>query len=122
VLLPQEEINLRYVAITRAETTCTSGQWPAPMFNGLADYIRRHPRFLTLEDVKDGPPSVESRPVQLQPETVADVEAVVMAYARSYPLLKWDLLAQRWEQGCTDVNTLLNGHSLQSAPRRLRSC
>jgi len=115
VLLPQEEINLRYVAITRAETTCTSGQWPAPMFNGLADYIRRHPRFLTLEDVKDGPPSVESRPVQLQPETVADVEAVVMAYARSYPLLKWDLLAQRWEQGCTDVNTLLNGHSLQSA-------
>jgi hypothetical protein len=50
MLLPLEEVNLRYVAITRAEATCTSGQWPSPMFSALADYVRRHPRFLTLEE------------------------------------------------------------------------
>ena len=113
--MPLEEINLRYVAITRAETICTSGQWSSPMFNGLADYIRHHPRFLTLEEVKDGPTAVEPRPPQPHPEAVADVAAVVTAYKRSYPLLRWDLLAQRWQQGRTDVNALLNGHPLQSA-------
>lgn len=48
ILLPLEEVNIRYVAITRAEATCASGQWPSPMFNALADYVRRHPRFLTI--------------------------------------------------------------------------
>ena len=46
VLLPVDEINLRYVAITRAETTCSSGLWPAPMFSGLADYVRPPPARL----------------------------------------------------------------------------
>ena len=115
VLLPLEEINLRYVAITRAETTCKSGQWPAPMFNGLADYIRRYPRFITLEEARERPLAVEPPSAQPSPEAVVDVAALVAAYARSYPLLRWDLLAQRWQQGSTDVNSLLNGHPLQSA-------
>ena len=115
VLLPLEEINLRYVAITRAETTCKSGQWPAPMFNGLADYIRRYPRFITLEEARERPLAVEPPSAQPSPEAVVDVAALVAAYARSYPLLRWDLLAQRWQQGSTDVNALLNGHPLQSA-------
>ena len=115
VLLPLEEINLRYVAITRAETTCKSGQWPAPMFNGLADYIRRYPRFITLEEARERPLAVEPPSAQPSPQAVVDVEALVAAYARSYPLLRWDLLAQRWQQGSTDVNALLNGHPLQSA-------
>ena len=112
VLLPLEEINLRYVAITRAETICTSGQWSPPMFNRLAVYITHHPRFLTLEEVKDGPPADEARPAQPHPEAVADLAAVVTAYKRSYPLLRWDLLAQHWQQGRTDVNALLNGHPI----------
>lgn len=115
VLLPLEEINLRYVATTRAETTCKSGQWPAPMFNGLADYIRRYPRFITLEEARERPLAVEPPSAQPSPEAVVDVAALVAAYARSYPLLRWDLLAQRWQQGSTDVNSLLNGHPLQSA-------
>jgi hypothetical protein len=115
VLLPLEEINLRYVAITRAETTCKSGQWPAPMFNGLADYIRRYPRFITLEEARERPLAVEPPSAQPSPQAVVDVEALVAAYARSYPLLRWDLMAERWQQGCADVNALLMGHPLQSA-------
>lgn len=229
VLLPLEEINLRYVAITRAETTCKSGQWPAPMFNGLADYIRRHPRFLTMEEAtalrsrsqpttqppfqeaQAVPPPAEistsgkvrvyelARDMRIDKKEVLDVAmqlgiasnsyssclsddeaarirgwftdegprirnltkgiekplqastdelgceirfhvgtdlpptsegeartvlqaprflavaAVVSAYEQRYPLLRWDLLAQRWQQGCTDVNALLMGHPLQSA-------
>jgi hypothetical protein len=115
VLLPVEEINLRYVAITRAETTCTSAQWPSPMFSTLADYIKRYPRFLTLEEAMERPSAVEPPSTQPAPQAVVDVEALVAAYARNYPLLRWDLLAQRWQQGVTDVQALLNGHPLQSA-------
>lgn len=130
VLLPVEEINLRYVAITRAETTCSSGQWPAPMFGGLADYVRRHPRFLTLEEATElrsgvAPEAVpEDAPVQAaprsaEPESTAavDVAALVAAYTKSYPLLRWDLLAERFQQEGGDVQALLRGHPLQSAQR-----
>jgi F-box protein 18 (helicase) len=115
VLLPLEEINLRYVAITRAETICTSGQWSSPMFNGLADYIRCHPRFLTLEEAQEWQPTLDFLPPQQQPEAVSDVAELVAAYERSYPLLRWDLLAQRWQNGRTDIKVLLGGHPLQSA-------
>jgi hypothetical protein len=229
VLLPVEEINLRYVAITRAETTCSSGQWPAPMFNGLADYIRRHPRFLTLEEAtalrsrsqpttqppfqeaQAAPPPAEistsgevrvyelardmridkkevldvamqlgiasngyssclsddeaarirgwftdeaartrnltkgiEKPLQastdelgrelrfhvgtdlppaseeearavLQAPRALAVAAVVAAYEQRYPLLRWDLIARRWQQGTVDVEALIQGHPLQSA-------
>ena len=125
VLLPAEEINLRYVAITRAETTCTSGQWPAPMFSILADYVRRHPRFLTLEEASkkhptDASGSRSASPAvkdasEHQPTGPKDVSALVSAYTKNYPLLRWDLLAQRWQRGVTDAQHLLSGHPLQSA-------
>jgi hypothetical protein len=130
VLLPVEEINLRYVAITRAETTCSSGQWPAPMFSGLADYVRRHPRFLTLEEATElrtgaasgsvpVDPPVQAAPRSTEPESTAavDVAALVAAYTKSYPLLRWDLLAERFQQEGGDVGALLRGHPLQSAQR-----
>ena len=130
VLLPVEEINLRYVAITRAETTCSSGQWPAPMFSGLADYVRRHPRFLTLEEATElrtgaasgsvpVDPPVQAAPRSVEPESTAavDVAALVSAYTKSYPLLRWDLLAERFLQEGGDVGALLRGHPLQSAQR-----
>jgi hypothetical protein len=130
VLLPVEEINLRYVAITRAETTCSSGQWPAPMFSGLADYVRRHPRFLTLEEATElrtgaasgsvpVDPPVQAAPRSTVPESTAavDVAALVSAYTKSYPLLRWDLLAERFQQEGGDVGALLRGHPLQSAQR-----
>jgi hypothetical protein len=115
VLLPVEEINLRYVAITRAETTCSSGQWPAPMFSGLADYIRRHPRFLTLEEAAELQAAAPAPPASPQTEATFDVAAVVSAYAKNYPLLNWGLLAQRWQRGIADPQVLLSGHPLQSA-------
>ena len=128
ILLPVEEINLRYVAITRAETTCTSGQWPAPMFSALADYIRCHPRFLTQEGAAE---AQRSAPRAAQPAAAAaqaspastalpfapvvDVTAVVSAYELRYPVLRWDLLAARWQGGTVDAEALLRGHPLQSA-------
>jgi F-box protein 18 (helicase) len=128
VLLPQEEINLRYVAITRAETTCTSGQWPAPMFSPLADYVRRHPRFLTQEEAAEAQrnapraaqpaaPAAQASPASAAPPsaTVVEVTAVVSAYMQRYPLLRWDLLAERWQGGTVDVEALLRGHPFQSA-------
>ena len=218
VLLPLEEINLRYVAITRAETTCTSGQWPAPLFQKLTDYVLRHPRFLTLEELPTlrcsspptnqpafqalkAPPLPEEintrgmvrvyqlaremrldnkevldaaiqlglavkshssllsddecafirnqlnenkKPLQalinecddelhifvdvdhpqtsrkdtrslLQAPRALDISAVVSAYERGYPLVRWDLLAQRWQEKSTDVQELIIGHPLQSA-------
>jgi hypothetical protein len=64
----------------------------------------------------DLPPTSEgeARTVLQAPRFLA-VAAVVSAYEQRYPLLRWDLLAQRWQQGCTDVNALLMGHPLQSA-------
>jgi hypothetical protein len=229
VLLPMEEINLRYVAITRAETSSTSGQWPAPLFHKLTDYVLRHPRFLTMEDLptlrcscpptpqpafqafKAPPlpadidnrgmvrvnqlaremrldskkvldaaiqlgfaakshssllsddeaasvrklltdeavrirnlsndieeplqacideshrePSVhvendnpfkreeDSRNMQ-QASRVLNLAAVVSAYERGYPLLRWDLIAQQWQEKDVDVKVLTVGHPLQSA-------
>lgn len=117
VLLPVEEINLRYVAITRAETTCSSGQWPAPMFSGLADYVRRHPRFLTLEEATEMQAAAPAPSASPQTEASFDMTAVVSAYTKNYPLLNWGLLAQRWQRGISDPQALLCGHPLQSAQR-----
>jgi hypothetical protein len=116
------------VAITRAETTCTSGQWPAPMFSVLADYIRRHPRFLTQEEAAEAQRSAPratqpaARAAQASPASTAspfapevDVTAVVFAYEQRYPLLRWDFLAERWQGGAVDVEALLRGHPFQSA-------
>jgi len=218
VLLALEEINLRYVAITRAETSCSSGHWPAPLFHKLADYILCHPRFLTLEELLtlrcSSPPTSQpafqaleapalpaeintrgmvrvwqlakemrldnkkvldaatqlgfaakshssrlsddecifirnlingnEKPLEdltdecdlevqvhveidhpqpskddtrslLHAPRVLDVSAVVSAYKRGYPLVCWDLLAQRWQEKGTDVQQLIIGHPLQSA-------
>jgi F-box protein 18 (helicase) len=130
VMLPVEEINLRYVAITRAETTCSSGQWPAPMFSGLADYVRRHPRFLTLEEAtklrsgvaheavpEDVPNQAAPRSAKPKSKGAVDVAALVAAYTKGYPLLRWDLLAERFRLEGGDVQALLRGHPLQSAQK-----
>jgi hypothetical protein len=45
------------------------------------------------------------------------VAEVVSAYTKSYPLLRWDLLAERFQQEGGDVGALLRGHPLQSAQR-----
>lgn len=146
VLLQEEEINLRYVAITRSESNCTSGQWPAPLFQWFSDYILLHPRFLTLskltdlrcrtsstpksalqstaEHVEIFTPSVAIDNPQTRKEVtgtgqqrprILNVAEVVSAYERSYPLVRWELLAQRWQEKVTDVQELIHGHPLQSA-------
>ncbi len=38
VVLAEEELNLRYVAVTRAEAECLSATWTAPMFSELEAY------------------------------------------------------------------------------------
>ena len=125
ILLPVEEINLRYVAITRAEASCTSGQWPAPMFSGLADYISRHPRFLTQEEAMTMQSRTDCNHVEstipLTEPTVhlpllnESLSAVVANFHKRYPLLRWDSLAQESQQGASSVEELINRHQLHSA-------
>lgn len=55
VLLPVEELNLRYVAVTRAQGSCSSGQWAAPLFMDLARYAAEYPRAVLLEQLAGKP-------------------------------------------------------------------
>jgi hypothetical protein len=48
VVLREEELNLRYVAVTRAKATCHSAQWSAPLFADLERFVTTNPRFLLL--------------------------------------------------------------------------
>ncbi len=48
VVLREEELNLRYVAVTRAKATCHSAQWSAPLFADLERFVKTNPRFLLL--------------------------------------------------------------------------
>jgi hypothetical protein len=48
VVLPEEELNLRYVAVTRAKAKCHSAQWSAPLFADLETFVKTYPRFLLL--------------------------------------------------------------------------
>jgi len=52
VVLPEEELNLRYVAVTRAESECLSGIWSVPLFAELEAYRRGFPRCLLLESLE----------------------------------------------------------------------
>ena len=42
-MLPEEELNLRYLAMTQAESECLSATWTAPMFAELEAYRRGFP-------------------------------------------------------------------------------
>ncbi|CAK6688899.1 RecBCD enzyme subunit RecB [Synechococcus sp. CBW1107] len=48
VVLPEDELNLRYVALTRAQQSIRSLQWSAPLFADLANYVKDYPRFLLV--------------------------------------------------------------------------
>lgn len=48
VVLREEELNLRYVAVTRAKESCHSAQWSAPLFADLERFVKTNPRFLLL--------------------------------------------------------------------------
>jgi hypothetical protein len=48
VVLREEELNLRYVAVTRAKERCHTAQWSAPLFADLERFVKTNPRFLLL--------------------------------------------------------------------------
>jgi hypothetical protein len=52
VVLAEEELNLRYVAVTRAEAECLSATWTAPMFSELEAYRQGFPRCLLLDSLE----------------------------------------------------------------------
>lgn len=52
VVLAEEELNLRYVAVTRAEAECVSALWPSPMFSELQSYQHGFPRCLRLDSLE----------------------------------------------------------------------
>jgi hypothetical protein len=60
VVLAEEELNLRYVAVTRAEAECLSATWTAPMFSELEAYGQGFPQCLLLDSVE----SVIVKPAQ----------------------------------------------------------
>jgi len=60
VVLAEEELNLRYVAVTRAEAECLSTTWTAPMFSELEAYRQGFPRCLLLDSLE----SVIVKPAQ----------------------------------------------------------
>jgi hypothetical protein len=73
VLLAEEELNLRYVAVTRAETECRSGSWSAPLFEELEDYRRSFPRCLLLDAL---PKAVTGRGTSEQGQQVLPPEVL----------------------------------------------
>jgi hypothetical protein len=60
VVLAEEELNLRYVAVTRAEAECLSATWTAPMFSELEAYRQGFPQCLLLDSLE----SVIVKPAQ----------------------------------------------------------
>ena len=60
MVLAEEELNLRYVAVTRAEAECLSATWTAPMFSELGAYRQEFPRCLLLDSLE----SVIVKPAQ----------------------------------------------------------
>jgi hypothetical protein len=60
VVLAEEELNLRYVAVTRAEAECHSATWTAPMFSELEAYRQGFPQCLLLDSLE----SVIVKPAQ----------------------------------------------------------
>ena len=65
MVLAEEELNLRYVAVTRAEAECVSATWTAPMFSELEAYRQGFPQCLLLDSLE----SVIVKPA-LQPRVV----------------------------------------------------
>ncbi len=45
-VLPIEEINLRYVAITRAESSVSTPYWGQPLFGDINSFVSNYPNFL----------------------------------------------------------------------------
>jgi hypothetical protein len=52
VVLAEEELNLRYVAVTRAEAECLSATWTAPMFSELEAYRQGFSQCLLLDSLE----------------------------------------------------------------------
>ena len=49
VVLPVEELNLRYVAVTRAQGACRTAAWGAPLFEDLERYLASYPRCVLVD-------------------------------------------------------------------------
>ena len=48
VVLPDVELHLRYVAVTRAQGECRAPQWLEPLLGDLAEFCRAHPGFVLV--------------------------------------------------------------------------
>lgn len=49
VVLPVAELNLRYVAVTRAQGSCLTGAWGALLFEDLERYLASYPRCVLVD-------------------------------------------------------------------------
>jgi len=52
-LLPVEEINLRYVAITRAELSISTPYWGQPLFGDINTFVSKYPNFVQCDSEGD---------------------------------------------------------------------
>jgi F-box protein, helicase, 18 len=74
VVAAVEEVNISYVAVTRAQGSCTSALWGAPLFNGLAQYLKDHPRYLLVESFEVLKPK-KQHAAAVSAEAVVDPES-----------------------------------------------
>jgi hypothetical protein len=44
-----------------------------------------------------------------------DLSVVISEYEQRYPMLRWNLIGQRFKEGIADIETFINQYSLQSA-------
>ncbi len=61
MVLPEEELNLRYLAVTRAESEGLSGSWSAPISAELEDCRRGFPQCLSIDSLE---PVIVKKPAQ----------------------------------------------------------
>ena len=92
MVLAEEELNLRYVAVTRAESECLSATWTAPMFSELEAYRQEFPQCLLLDSLE----SVTVKPAQKARVVLAAVNGI-----RALPLVPE--LSRAYEQSATAV-------------------
>lgn len=77
VVLPEEELNLRYVAVTRAEDECRSTTWTTPMFSELEVYRRGFPRCLLIDSLESvivkKPEQKAEAPRVIEPKAISEL-------------------------------------------------
>lgn len=143
VIFPEEEINLRYVAATRAEGRLMLAAWDNPSLAEIQRYIHRKPDFILVRDVsvlrtdrRAGEAALSTASFssadgsggshlwsRLDPSD-ASVTAALEHFNRRWPYLQWDWFAsearsRRGRGSVTDFITRICGSVVTPAAQAI---